>query len=361
MVKRARARRPSALARIAALAGLMAITGCPYTEGCEASEQANAPEADGGPQEDADLVDSSIPLGPIQPNCVGLTATCGGESCCAAADVPGGTFNRLNDPLYPATVSTFRLDKYEVVVGRFRAFVNAGMGTKKNPPADGAGAHPQIPNSGWQTSFNAMLTDDATAFVEAIKCDPELYNAYSEVPGENDTLPINCVTWAEAVAFCIWDGGRLPTETEWNYAAAGGSEQRVAPYGGGDEVIIDTTRVSFGCQSGTSIADPGAPVCTFKDYTAAGTHPTGAGRWGHHDLAGNVWERMLDFFVDPFRLTTCNDCADLQDNPLGRAFRGGSINWAADYQRTIDRTAINSETLDSRTNTVGFRCARATQ
>ena len=135
----------------------------------------------------------------------------------------------------------------------------------------------------------------------------------------------------------------------------------MAPYGGGDEILVDKTRVSFGCQSGTSVADPGALPCTFKNYTAVGTHPTGVGRWGHHDLAGNVWERMFDYFVDPFRLPVCADCADLQKNPEGRAFRGGSINWGSDYQRTLDRTAINSETVDARTNTVGFRCARATQ
>src|SRR5262245_17745957 len=61
-------------------------------------------------------------LGPIQPNCNGLAAKCAGESCCAASNVPGGTFNRLNNSAFPATVSAFRLDTYEVVVGRFRAF-----------------------------------------------------------------------------------------------------------------------------------------------------------------------------------------------------------------------------------------------
>ena len=351
------------LKRILAIAGVLGLTGCPYTEGCEGTlPSGTTPPGDGGPnqdgptaQQDARDEDSAAALGPILPNCMGLTARCAGESCCAASNVPGGAFNRLNDPLFPATVSEFRLDTYEVVAGRFRAFVNAGKGTRQSPPAEGAGAHPNIPGSGWSTSFNMGLTENTAAFQDAVKCDPALYNVYSDVPGVNDTLPMNCATWFEAMAFCIWDGGRLPTETEWNYAAAGGSEQRVAPWGG----AIDTTRASYGCQSGDSIADPGAPLCTFKDYTAVGSRPMGRGLWGHADMAGNVWERVLDYFVAPFRLTSCLDCADLQPTAEGRGIRGGSINWGESFQRTTDRTAVNTETPDTRTNTVGFRCARA--
>jgi formylglycine-generating enzyme len=358
------------LVKIAGLLGVAVLTGCPYTEGCEALPVTadGGPIDDGGPgddvveppDEDVREEDTSVPLGPILPNCQGLTATCGGESCCAAQNVPGGTFNRLNNAAYPATVSTFRLDTYEVVVGRFRAFVNAGKGTKKSPPEVGSGANPNVPNSGWQASFNALLTDDRDGIVNVLPCDPTLYNVWSEVPGTNDNLPMNCVTWVEAFAFCIWDGGRLPTETEWNYAAAGGAEQRVYPWG--NAPAIDQTRVNYGCQSGTSVADPGAPPCTFANYLAAGSKPLGKGRWGHADMAGNVWERVLDSFADPFRITPCNNCADLQETPEGRGIRGGSFNWGQDYQRTNDRTAaVNNEPDNNRTNTVGFRCARAAQ
>ncbi|WP_438023210.1 formylglycine-generating enzyme family protein [Sorangium sp. So ce233] len=49
--------------------------------------------------------------------------------------------------------------------------------------------------------------------------------------GENEARPIRCVSWSVAFAFCAWDGGRLPTEAEWNHASAGGSEQREYPWG----------------------------------------------------------------------------------------------------------------------------------
>jgi len=59
-------------------------------------------------------------------SCSGLAATCGpsgNASCCSSSVVPGGTFSRSNDATYPATVSDFVLDTYEITVGRFRKFV----------------------------------------------------------------------------------------------------------------------------------------------------------------------------------------------------------------------------------------------
>ena len=49
-----------------------------------------------------------------------------------------GPHDASGDMRWPATVSMFRLDKYEVTVGRFRAFVDAGMGTQSKPPVAGA-------------------------------------------------------------------------------------------------------------------------------------------------------------------------------------------------------------------------------
>ena len=69
-----------------------------------------------------DTAQEAGPDGAGTPSCLGLAPTCGpavNGDCCASNIVPGGTFNRSNDPSYPAIVSDFRLDTYEVTVGRF--------------------------------------------------------------------------------------------------------------------------------------------------------------------------------------------------------------------------------------------------
>src|SRR6266478_5238488 len=121
-------------------------------------------------------------LDAVHTTCADLVPTCGPNatsSCCTSVLVSGGTFFRtydvgtdgmFTDMTHPATISTFRLDVYEVTVGRFRQFVAAGKGTQLDPPAPGAGAHTQIPGSGWDASFTADLEADTPALVAALKC-----------------------------------------------------------------------------------------------------------------------------------------------------------------------------------------------
>ncbi len=144
------------------------------------------------------------------PSCMGLDPICGAganEDCCRAEMVPGtgpgDTFYRSYDVAtddhdntsYPATVSTFVLDKYEVTIGRFRAFVNAGMGTQASPPMTGAGEHPKLPGSGWNSAWNASLAVDTAAFITALKSRCNSSQPWTDEPGPSESKPMACVSW----------------------------------------------------------------------------------------------------------------------------------------------------------------------
>jgi formylglycine-generating enzyme required for sulfatase activity len=145
--------------------------------------------------------------------------------CCQAIEVPGGEFNRFNDKSLPASVSSFRIDTFEVTVGRFRSFVDAWPGSK---PHVGDGAHPKNAGSGWKAAWDKFLPESKEAFSELLTCpgNPSKTATWTTTAGANERMPISCLSWYEAFAFCAWDGGRLPLEVEWLYSAVGGDEQR---------------------------------------------------------------------------------------------------------------------------------------
>src|SRR5262249_44704449 len=137
------------------------------------------------------------------PSCINLPQTCGlsgDESCCAITEVPGGMYNRLNDPSAAATVSGFRLDRFEITVGRFRKFVAA---YPKNKPAAGAGLHPKIPGSGWNPDWDMNLpATQADLIAQIVQCDPQTtpqcHPTWTDKAGMDDNRPINSLTWFEA-------------------------------------------------------------------------------------------------------------------------------------------------------------------
>jgi sulfatase modifying factor 1 len=301
---------------------------------------------------------------PMVTSCAGLAYTCGPTgtgSCCDSPIVNGGTFARsydvaadgaYGDSSYGATVSDFRLDKYDVTVGRFRQFVAAGHGTQASPPVVGAGAHPNIAGSGWISSWNARLLADSTSLVAVIKCDAA-YQTWTDTPGGNESRPMNCIDWYEAMAFCAWDGGFLPTEAEWNYAASGGSEQRAYPWSSPPAFVgVDGTRASY--NDGTTCVGDGMAGCALTDLVVVGSKPAGDGRWGQADLGGNVWQWMLDWNASPYPQNPCNDCANLIPATF-RVIRGGCFDCGPTPLRTGNR---DQDMPANRNRDIGVRCAR---
>jgi len=247
-------------------------------------------------------------------------------------------------------VSSFRLDRYEVTVGRFRKFVEDVVATGWQP-APGSGKHTHLGGianeSGWDASWPALPTTQS-AWDTALSCGITGQTwTWTSTAGANERRPINCLTWYRAYAFCIWDGGFLPTESEWEYAASGG-EERLYPWSAPPaSTTLDTTHASYGC-----LGD-GVAGCTLADIIDVGTKSAGSGRWGHADLGGNLWELVLDYYVPAY--VACSDCAEL-DPATNRVIRGGVYNDDWWSMRAANRFYQDPAVRGAN---AGVRCARA--
>jgi sulfatase modifying factor 1 len=357
------------------------------SSGSEAGGDASVDDADSGLS--APVVDSGSSMQSCAPGGPGLT-TCGSgsESCCTSLEVTGGSYQRTYDPYDsadggvamaadggpageadPASVSTFRLDKYEVTVGRFRRFVSAVLpldgGPGWTPPA-ASGKHTHL-NSGRGLSATGggyepgwVATDDnEVAPTDAnLACQP-MDDTWTTTAENQETLPVNCVNWYEAYAFCIWDGGFLPSEAEWEYAAAGGGQQREYPWGSADPGTSNGYAIYDGYYPDGAVPDaapgtPGSPMgVSVANIAPVGTPALGATLFGQLDLAGNVSEWDLDWQASSYP-NPCTDCASLATASF-RVVRGGSFVAALPFLLASFRSADPPST---RSFYYGFRCAR---
>jgi formylglycine-generating enzyme required for sulfatase activity len=164
---------------------------------------------------------------------------------------------------------------------------------------------------------------------------------------------MNCLNWYIANAFCTWDGGRLPTEAEWNYAAAGGNEQRLYPWGP-SEPANDAALAVFDCNYGGN----GDGLCVdITNIAPVGSVTAGNGRWGQADLAGSMAEWVADWWSTPYPQTTCNNCVNFSSNSaMQRAIRSSA--WSVSGAEPLLTSSRSSWAASSRDMGMGARCAR---
>lgn len=247
--------------------------------------------------------------------------------------VPGGSFTMGADhggqedehPAHTVTIPSFWLDRTEVTNQAYELCVTAGV------------CRPHDPTSASLNHFG------------------------SDAPFRGPSQPISCVSWDDARTYCEHLGKRLPTEAEWEKAARG-TDARRYPWG-------DTATTH--------------ELAVFEtDRTAdVGTHPDGAGPYGHLDLAGNVWEWVADIY-DPYAYRragaakgiggTCEETLaalkELRDsgrrgftgsNPIPieceRVLRGGAFNYDGNGLRSSNRVHHPGR---FRLIMSGFRCAK---
>ena len=181
---------------------------------------------------------------------------------------------------------------------------------------------------------------------------PENYSSrtaqsYYDNPKFADYPVIN-VTWVGAQSYCVWAGGRLPTEAEWEKASHG-VDSRFFPWGDTPPYNEQINICDSYC---ADVANRTSYIDNYPDIAPVGVHPQGASPYGVLDMSGNVWEWVLDWSKPAY-------ISPEYENPKGpasgtrRVIRGGSWRNVPSEVTTVVRLSMKPDDV---LDTLGFRC-----
>jgi formylglycine-generating enzyme required for sulfatase activity len=207
---------------------------------------------------------------------------------------------------------------------------NAKGAADEQPPT-------QMSVAGFEIDKTEVTTADFAACVAAGKCTAARTSAgcnYSRA--DRADHPINCVTFADANAYCAWADKRLPAEYEWEHAARG-AKNTIYPWG---DTPPDASRI---CWRRADLDPANGGTCAVKSFPASDTTDTGIS-----DMAGNVWEWTSGNYCS-YTNVSCGD--------KRRVLRGGG--WASDKPLSVTATVRQDTEEGNQSPSIGFRCAKS--
>ena len=237
---------------------------------------------------------------------------------------PEGQGDRYERPQHSVHVAPFDLDVTEVTVAAYGECVKAGACSPAGLTIEGSN-YSDDDKKVWSQFCNGARADRANH-------------------------PVNCVDWSQATAYCAWAHARLPTEPEWELAARGAAG-RTYPWG---EDAPDETRanacgtecVAMAKEQGFQWTSLYAASDRFPGTAPVGSYPAGRTPEGVDDMAGNVWELTSTMF------------GRYGEEPTGKRPVGRGGCWDSYMSKSLRTTNRISNDPTSRSNVVGFRCAK---
>jgi formylglycine-generating enzyme required for sulfatase activity len=271
------------------------------------------------------------------------------DSSAVAACVPGGVFvlgdSRVIDmggpydavPQRLVAMTRFWLGRNEVTVGELRSAMSAGFYRGRSLPI---GVH--------DGPLGESLPSDAFPL--------DRWCTFSTAPSGREDYPLSCIDWTFARDYCVFVGGDLPTEAQWEYAASAAGRASKTDFPWGDGAWPTCREVSFDRYA----LDVHTPKCSSLP---AGPEPVSSTPFdttpeGLVDLGGSQAELTLDELAA--YSAPCWNKASLHDQSCTDApttlhtMRGGG--WA--YPEAALLVAWRNDSgLDNVRSAYGFRCA----
>jgi formylglycine-generating enzyme required for sulfatase activity len=255
-------------------------------------------------------------------------------------------------PVQTVIVDSFYIDICPVTNAQFAEFVRA------------SGYRTESENLGWSFVFEGHIPRERRA--ELVKDSVPGAKWWCRVEGadwrhpegpdssieQRVNYPVTQVSWHDAAAYCEWAGKRLPTEAEWEYAARGGLEQKIYPWGDeltpGGRHLCNVWQGEFPT---LDLAEDGfAGACPVDAFPANG--------YGLLSITGNAWEWCADWFDPRYRVWATRSNPVGPANGVAKVIKGGSYLCHKSYCNRYRVAARTSNTPDSATTNMGFRCVR---
>lgn len=306
--------------------------------------------------------------------------------------IKGGTFDMGADnnqarpdeyPKHPVKVNSFWIDINEVTNTQFEVFVNeTGYVTVAEKNVDWNEMKEQLP-PGTPKPHDSLLVAGSMVFTPPTYAVPlnDISRWWSWTNGTSwkhpkgpdsnieglENHPVVHICYNDAIAYCRWAGKRLPTEAEWEFAARGGLENNIYPWG--DE------HIEKGLPKANSWQGSFPNLNTQKDgfYTTSAIKSYAPNAYGLFDMAGNVWEWTADWYdMNYYQTLPINE---VTDNPKGpertvdannhsekrKAIRGGSFLCNDSYCSSYRVAARMPGEVNSGMSHTGFRCVKSAE